>query len=356
MKLCEIPGSKYVPKPEISRYCDDHKNENGIWDVLGFYTPQNKRITICDKNIEDYVKKLPEADLEKIGLSRNELILFVRELVRLHEHGHAFLHTAEVGKKWQYNLPSDVDEPVTEFIVRSIIEKMDRDNIWIKVFDELDKNSPGYYKNWSKIKDVLENSDMYYPEFIPLLIGLVRSKEWKNWDEFFNSLKEYLNPKELSLDRKKVITKEISEIAYSSQSVEAIKLLKRVVLSVSNNEEREALLNVIKQVFLKKDFFGKSYNDEYKETFELFLSRTTKARIIRVCNTYSFLLFLIGSFPELKEWIKQQFDLEVIKKVAKKLSERYKLAKNINDKKIIKKGIANLVAVFKVYEYFLWLF
>ena len=188
MKLCEIPGSKYVPKPEISRYCDCHKNENGIWDVLGFYTPQNKRITICDNKIEDYVKKLPAKDLEKIGLSRNELILFVRELVRLHEHGHAFLHTAEVGEKWQYNLPSEVNEPVTEFIVDFIIEKMGYDNVWINVFKELDKGTPEYYQNWSKIKDVLDNLTIQAlkddPRFIALLTGFVRSKEWKSWDKF----------------------------------------------------------------------------------------------------------------------------------------------------------------------------
>jgi hypothetical protein len=203
MKLCEIPGSKYVPKPEISRYCDCHKNENGIWDVLGFYTPQNKRITICDNKIEDYVKKLPEKDLEKIGLSRNELILFVRELVRLHEHGHAFLHTAEVGKKWQYNLPSEVNEPVTEFIVDFIIEKMGYDNVWINVFKELDKGTPEYYQNWSKIKDVLDNLTIQAlkddPRFIALLTGFVRSKEWKSWDEFLTSLQEYLDPQKVDL-------------------------------------------------------------------------------------------------------------------------------------------------------------
>jgi hypothetical protein len=59
----------------------------------------------------------------------------------LHEHAHAFLHTAKVGikklpKDWFHNLPENMNEPLTEFIAYSLIEN-DKP-IWVKIFEIID--------------------------------------------------------------------------------------------------------------------------------------------------------------------------------------------------------------------------
>lgn len=80
------------------------KREGGgrIWDVMGYYDKKRKIVTICDKVIqkgfENKFKRDVELrrELEKLSRTRKELILILRELVRLHEHSHAFLHTARI--------------------------------------------------------------------------------------------------------------------------------------------------------------------------------------------------------------------------------------------------------------------
>jgi hypothetical protein len=65
---------------------------------------------------------------------------------------------------------------------------------------------------------------------------------------------------------------------------------------------------------------------------------------------------LIKVFPELKEWIKEQFDLDLIKEVTKELYDLYKSTQDAEKRVEIKHTIANLVAVFDIDEYFLMLF
>lgn len=198
LKLCEILQSRYIPKPEVIRsICPKRtssEKEVGIWDILGFYDARKRKITICDKNIEEYGEKL----LQKIENDKTKLTLFLRELVRLHEHAHAFLNTARIvnsplHRNWYHTLPEDVNEPVVEFIVHCIIEEEKHEPLWIKIFEEADKDTPEYYRNWKYIKDILVEKGEYFDSrptlMIVPIVKFVRSKVWNSWEDFYNSLK-----------------------------------------------------------------------------------------------------------------------------------------------------------------------
>jgi len=141
------------------------------------------------------------------------------------------------------------------------------------------------------------------------------------------------------------------------------KLLKKIVDSfATNNNEKEKLLNVIKEVWnekFKEEYGTKKFKEEYNHEFEDYIKFGDNIEQIK--KKIKILLSLVRNFPELKEWVKQQFDPNLIKRVIEKLIEISKLAKNpevkefINNQ-IVKKSIANLVACFDIDEYFLWLF
>ncbi|MCD6483901.1 MAG: hypothetical protein J7L47_02180 [Candidatus Odinarchaeota archaeon] len=150
-KLCELMEQmekkgcrcRYVPKFERTSLdipCRPRVSieDVGIWDVMGYYDKKRKIVTICDNVIQKEFENKFERDvelrrrLEKLSKPRKELILILRELVRLHEHSHGFLHTARVhgskpGGKWYLNLPEEVDEPLTEFITYSVINSLDEE-------------------------------------------------------------------------------------------------------------------------------------------------------------------------------------------------------------------------------------
>jgi len=164
MKLSEVAGVCIcVPRHERISLDVPCSKEEGIWDTLGYY--DGKIVTICDKAIQKSLKKKFDKDvelrekLEKLSKSREELILILRELVRLHEHSHAFLHTATVRKskpsgKWYSNLPKEVNGPLTEFITYSVINSLkdEAKKLFVTVFLEFDKYVPKPYRNWREIK------------------------------------------------------------------------------------------------------------------------------------------------------------------------------------------------------------
>jgi len=195
-KLCEIPVSKYVPK--LEKICLEPCRGEGIWDVLGYYNRELEIVFICEVEIQEEVKKLSTIRelIEKLkvpeGHVSNYLTLIVRELVRLHEHAHAYLHTAIietsegcVGRTveldwWKCR---EVNEPLAEFVARSIVEKFG--DPFVTVFEEVDKSSPLYYRRWKDIERICKLS----PSAIPPLTRIFRSKAWSNWNEFYQELK-----------------------------------------------------------------------------------------------------------------------------------------------------------------------
>jgi hypothetical protein len=76
-----------------------------------------------------------------------------------------------------------------------------------------------------------------------------------------------------------------------------------------------------------------------------------------ISNLSKLLLLFIKFFPELKGWLKEQFNLNIIKRVIKKLDElsRYEYF-NENERTEIKNTIKNLIATFNIDEYFIKLF
>lgn len=201
-RLCKIPGSQYIPKFEkISKPC---KEGEDIWDVLGYYDYDSEVVYICEEKIQEEVERLlhkPEL-IEKLNIeskhARNYLSLVVKELVRLHEHAHAYLHTAIIenfGNDYVYDIVSnwyvckEVVEPLTEFVVRSIIENSAFHNPFMAVFDEIDELSPSYYKKWREIEAICRPT----PYVIPPLTKIVRSKAWNNWSDFYRELENKKN-------------------------------------------------------------------------------------------------------------------------------------------------------------------
>ena len=159
-------------------YFKGFKKEEGIWDTLGYYDGNKQIVFICELNIVNFVYHLQK----RLNRKRNRLFLMLvlRELVRLHEHAHALLHVGDfskfpnlkdlfnIGKFQNYNsFPCYINEPLTEFIAWSTIRYLKENQIFfIKVFEEVDKDSPQYYRNWNQIKQIIdkkrEHRDILY--------------------------------------------------------------------------------------------------------------------------------------------------------------------------------------------------
>jgi len=201
-KLCEIPVSKYVPK--LEKICLEPCRGEGIWDVLGYYNRELELVFICEVEIRGVVKKLSAIRelVEKLrvpeGHVSNYLTLIVRELVRLHEHAHAYLHTAIIEASegcagrtveldwWKCR---EVNEPLAEFVARSIVEKFG--DPFVTVLKEIEKfpHYDDYYGRWKDIEGICKLS----PSAIPPLTRVFRSKAWSNWGEFYQELKREEN-------------------------------------------------------------------------------------------------------------------------------------------------------------------
>ena len=150
-KLYKLYG--YTPKPEFSACRDCGKGE-GIWDVLGHYDSVRQIVTICDAKLEEYARGKLSSKIE--GVDGELLHLVLRELVRLHEHSHALLHTGDFRgcarlenglglDEWYVKLPPKLNEPLVEFIAYSVVQSAGK-ALFTKVFEEVDKDSPEYYQ------------------------------------------------------------------------------------------------------------------------------------------------------------------------------------------------------------------
>lgn len=203
LKLSSLPESEYHPVPERT---SNIKHGDGIWDRLGYYS--EGIVSICDKNICDFLDKQKVSELpEKIGVGmlsseakRNCLFSLLREITRLHEHAHAYLHLAKIGgviperwegyypihRGWFFDLPKEVNEPLAEFIVRSIVESSEFKQPYVVIFDELDKphNTPEYYRKWRDIVILVGAVE----EAIPPIVKFARGKRWSSWSDFCTEL------------------------------------------------------------------------------------------------------------------------------------------------------------------------
>jgi len=192
INLSEIPESRYVPRPERIELDPRKCRGEGIWDTLGMYNPHKKLIIICDALILDEARKLtirPELR-EYAELTRLEVVYpLLRELVRLHEHSHAYIHTAKIEgaprvSGWYFKLPRDVDEPLTVFTAYQLIEADER---LVKIFEEVDKRTPSYYKRWREIMNV--SNAFHGKSCIVPLVKFARTKIWQDWNDFYSNLK-----------------------------------------------------------------------------------------------------------------------------------------------------------------------
>jgi len=200
-----------VPKPERSIFnFKDCPRGEGIWDILGYYDSKSYSVTICEPKIEEHSWQVAT----RLGSKPHETRLVLRELVRLHEHAHSLIHTGNFDEfrgfnlseklpefkvkcrfKMGYPIPCQINEPLAEFISWSIIHNIADDEaraIFEKVFDEVDKSAPSYYKNWVQLRQLIQNSSKPASEhfifFVPGLVHIARDGVWNNFGHFVQAI------------------------------------------------------------------------------------------------------------------------------------------------------------------------
>jgi hypothetical protein len=165
---------------------------DGIWDLLGYYDPKKYEITICERHIEEHIRNLAKS------IEYDELYtkFVLRELVRSHEHAHSLLHTGMkyLGrfKKGYRSLLPVVNEPITEFITWSIVQRF-ATKFFEKVFEDVDQSTPPYYREWKRIRQLIDSKNEDVPRskyvyYVPGLIYVVRKGIWRDFDSFLKDL------------------------------------------------------------------------------------------------------------------------------------------------------------------------
>ena len=194
-EFTKIPGSEYLPRPEFMsdrafRY-NYNEQDRGIWDLLGRYNHEIGTITLFEDNINDLANELSPRT--------SSVYPILRELVRLHEHAHAYMHTARLfeniherpftPKDWFKKIPAAINESLTEYIALTILEESESSQpAWIRLFHKVDSRAPSYYRKWKQARRLLR-----YPQYIAPIVKLARTRIWKNWDEFYEALAENQN-------------------------------------------------------------------------------------------------------------------------------------------------------------------
>jgi len=128
------------------------KRNLGIWELFGYYDPKEQKVYLCEENISERSKKIAK----NLNYNETETYAILRELVRLHEHIHAYTHQ-EIREKF-LRIPSTISEPLTEFLSYCTIKNYEDEYYrqkYLAVFMEVDKNHPKYYRNWRDILDVV---------------------------------------------------------------------------------------------------------------------------------------------------------------------------------------------------------
>jgi len=201
---------RYVPRYEcIKIECPRYIRNGGIWDILGFYEPKTEMVIVCEDRIVKHGRRL--ANQLKVDELKTTLVL--RELVRLHEHSHAYLHTAQIAEHvkaaclrvinmeelnkdtWLFDLKPQVLEPLTELFAyitlknTHILNKEEK-NFVMRIFEEVDKQTPNYYQKWRDIINLIPLDSEFS---IIALLYIARRKVWNSWDEFYNFISSNFN-------------------------------------------------------------------------------------------------------------------------------------------------------------------
>lgn len=199
----------YYPKPENS-VLERCPEKEGVWDTLGFYDSKYGSVFICERNIVDYAYKL-EGQMERTKRSRLRIRFLLRELVRLHEHSHALLHTGDfyppstrelikegdslyIGPFQNYSsFPDSINEPLTEFIAWSVIQNLSEwRSSFMKIFNEVEKEDKlGLYTPWRKLRELIDSKckpRKKYVYYAPGLVKIAREKTYKNLDQFLQEV------------------------------------------------------------------------------------------------------------------------------------------------------------------------
>ena len=119
-----------------------YKGGDGIWDILGYYDPYTRTVNLCDSKIKEESLNIKGI----VGYNAEIVYGVLRELVRLHEHIHALIHTSSLSpnmtllfhyktntQDWYSRLPSEINEPLTEFL-SYILVKRSESSLFLKIF------------------------------------------------------------------------------------------------------------------------------------------------------------------------------------------------------------------------------
>ena len=203
---------KYKRQREIvieeEQDCPGEQEKNGIWDVLGFYDWKNKTVYICEPKI----CKISREISEKIKKSKNETYFRVRELVRLHEYAHAFIHrsrfpmTKRNMDEWYKRLGLDIEEPLAELITILSLNHVEDENErekYEEVFYKIDERAPRYYQRWKELNGKIEDirkefrakfgENSKYTEnifLLTLVISSVKRDTPKDFEDLLKSFEE----------------------------------------------------------------------------------------------------------------------------------------------------------------------
>lgn len=203
--LWRIKGTSYTPVPEYFRRGKNNvrgSSDSGIWDILGCYDPHLRLIVIYDESIEETAWDIAS----KLEIDSTYATAVLRELVRLHEHVHAYIHSAEVdyvafsaltklfseekGVSQNPNdvewvdlypqLPSQVVEPVVECICYGVLQQT-RGDLILKVFEVADSTTPSYYQRWKDVRELAEKLSSRIAIVWSILLRVAPNKMWDDY-------------------------------------------------------------------------------------------------------------------------------------------------------------------------------
>ena len=176
------------------------RKEVGLWDRLGFYRRDTRRVYICEDLIEQEAEKI------RSKLDKFEIYNIVREFVRLHEHIHAYIHKILEDKK----IPDYIEEPLTVFVEYSVAYDYIRSDKDLKaIFDYLDKNAPKHYQDWRKLLNIksrelnrkLEDYLKYEETGVLVLIALMLLEKLRKEDKTYSSFEHYIDENRIVIEK-----------------------------------------------------------------------------------------------------------------------------------------------------------
>jgi len=140
-------GYDPVPEQAVFERCEVECYEPPVI-IAGWYNQEEKKVYTCEPLIIEALETVSNI----IPGPKLEMYFIYREVVRLHEHIHAYIHQ-KAGDFWHYE--RNVDEPITEFLSYCVIKNyLSKDPCYgrriLKLFEELPRIHP--YDRW---KDIL---------------------------------------------------------------------------------------------------------------------------------------------------------------------------------------------------------